>query len=68
MNIKDLVKDNYAAFKFYRDGQLWYQIQDFVFPVPLEDIGNATFNNMEKGILMMRYIRKHMDFLEKNRK
>lgn len=64
-SIKELVRDHQANFKFYRDGQLWYQIDDFMFPVPLEDVGNATFNNVEKGMMMMRYIRKQMNFLEK---
>ena len=64
MNIKDLIKDDYATFKFYRDRQLWYQIKDFMFPVPIEDVGNATFNNVEKGILMMRYIRKQIAVLK----
>lgn len=32
----------------------------FIFPVPISDIGNATFNRSDKGILFMRYIRKHI--------
>lgn len=36
------------------------KMTDFTFPVPIEDIGNATFNATEKGMLMMRYVRKHM--------
>lgn len=30
----------------------------YVFPVPLEDIGDATFNATEKALFFMRYIRK----------
>jgi hypothetical protein len=36
----------------------------FKFPVPVNDtneIGNATFNATEKSILLMRYIRKHIE-------
>lgn len=67
-NVKDLVQGTTARFKFYRDGQLWYDIEgtDFTFPVPISDIGNATFNYHEKGMLMMRYVRKQLEFLEKN--
>ena len=77
--LKDAVrKGNWARFLFYRDGELWYEVNVagdnraivpavFQFPVPLEDIGNATFNCVEKAILMMRYIRKHMVMLEKAR-
>jgi hypothetical protein len=68
-SIKDLVKDQYVFFAFYRDGSLWYRIEGetWFFPVPVSDIGTATFNATEKAILMMRYIRKHLDALEKAR-
>lgn len=34
------------------------------FPVPISDIGNATFLAFDKAILFMRYIRKHLAMLE----
>jgi hypothetical protein len=42
---------------------LWYQTNDtgFVFPVPVEDIGTATFSREEKSLIMMRYIRKWIE-------
>jgi hypothetical protein len=64
-NIKNLVKDNTVNFEYYRDGALWYKVNDFFFPVPIEDIGNATFNASDKAILFMRYIRKHLETLAK---
>ena len=50
----------YCTFQFYKDGQLWYQTENtnVIFPVPIADMENATFGSSEKGILMMRYIRK----------
>lgn len=66
-SIKELVSNHIAHFKFYRDNQLWYQIDDFMFPVPIEDIGNATFNDVEKGMLMMRYIRKQWELIAKGK-
>lgn len=67
--IKELVKDNTAWFSRYHDGNLWYVIRydedlEFEFPVPVEDIGNATFKYKDKAMLFMRYIRKHMKTLE----
>lgn len=58
--------EGFCTFQFYKDGSLWYLTKhtDFLFPVPIPDIGNATFNASEKGLLMMRYIRKHMKTLE----
>jgi hypothetical protein len=62
MAVKDHVRGK-SRFLFYKDSQLWYQTDDteFVFPVPIEDIGTATFNNEEKSLLMMRYIRKWIE-------
>lgn len=62
-NLKDLVKDNTVNFQFYRDGNLIYKVSgtDFEFPVPISDVGNATFLAEDKAMLFMRYIRKHLD-------
>lgn len=75
MKITPIVRnDNMASFEYYIDGNLWYGVhymQDdfspgyFKFPVPISDIGNATFNREEKALLMMRYIRKHIETIEK---
>lgn len=66
MELKQLIKGN-VEFQFYRDSQLWYKTEqgNFLFPVPIADIGNATFGRVEKGLLMMRYIRKYISALEK---
>lgn len=74
MSIKQIVRDgNFAEFEYYIDGNLWYSVTYhtdtgniliFKFPVPISDIGNATFNRVEKAILMMRYIRKHHKTIE----
>lgn len=63
--LKDYVKDGkMVSFSHYFDGSLWYETDDgFVFPVPVSDIGTATFQKTEKALLMMRYIRKHMDVI-----
>jgi hypothetical protein len=76
VTVKDLVKDNkIAEFSKYFDGSLWYRIylvvdkgthsqsEIYEFPVPVADIGTATFNATEKSLLLMRYIRKAMEDL-----
>jgi hypothetical protein len=70
MNIKDMVKDGQKVkFEFYSKGNLWYITETgFQFPVPIEDTGDATFMNEDKAMLFMRYIRKHVDMIEKARK
>jgi len=66
MNIKDMVKDKIVTFEHYFDGELWYKTEcGFLFPVPISDIGNATFLRQDKAILFIRWIRKHMELIEK---
>lgn len=63
--LKEHVK-GVVRFEHYRDGNLWYVAETgFKFPVPIEDIGNATFKAEDKALLFMRYIRKHMALRDK---
>ena len=76
MNIKEIVRDNNVAeFDYYFNGNLWYKVmwtdgdmnfQELTFPVPISDIGEATFSRVEKAMLLMRYIRKYLKTLEAN--
>lgn len=67
--VKDMVKDGKKVrFVFYRKGALWYTTEcGFEFPVPIEDTGDAEFSGEDKAMLFMRYIRKHLELLEKAR-
>ncbi len=75
-----LKPENVAKFTAYKEKELWYTVsyreeygcrvssdnlKSLTFPVPIEDIGTATFMAEEKALLMMRYIRKHLEMLEK---
>lgn len=65
MNIVDIVKNNTVRFVRYRQGVAYYGVRvpaegDFMFPVPLADIGDATLELEDKAILFMRYIRRAM--------
>jgi hypothetical protein len=69
MGIKEMVKDRVVKFQFYRSGELWYVTEcGFEFPVPTDDVGNAVLKNEDKAIMFMRYIRKHLDCIEKAKK
>lgn len=39
----------------------------FQFPVPISDCGDGQFNAEDKAIMFMRYIRKYMGELEKEK-
>jgi len=64
--IGEFVKGNKVAkFKYYRAGNLYFETEcGFVFPVPADDLGEATIHADEKAIHLMRYIRKHLATLE----
>ena len=64
-NIKDMVTGNkQVTFVRCRDGDLWYVTDDgFEFPVPVEDIGNATFLARDKALLFMRWMRRHLEVI-----
>jgi len=55
-NLTELVKQ-IAVFEFYRDGNLFYSVSGFKFPVPIADAGTATFKPEEKAIMLMRWLR-----------
>ena len=67
MNIKDIVKDNQVRFLRYRQGVMYYSVSvpgkagEYMFPVPLSDVGDATLDAQDKAIIFMRYIRKAID-------
>lgn len=64
-DIKELIQGE-VTFEFYRDHNLYYRTGNgqLLFPVPIEDVGNATFKHKDKGILFMRYIRKFLNTLK----
>jgi hypothetical protein len=69
-SLKDMVSgDKQVTFVRYRDGELWYVTDDgFEFPVPVADIGNATFLARDKALLFMRYMRKHVEMVARARR
>lgn len=61
----DLVKGNkIARFKFFRDATLWYEVEGFQYPISGDDLKGATFKVEETALLHMRWIRKHLQYLQ----
>ena len=70
MNIRELIKNNSVKFDSYRQGNFYYRIinndptklkgesVNYLFMVPIEDIGTATLLSEDKAITFMRWIRK----------
>jgi len=67
IDIKRAIRDREGIVRlsYYRDGALWYTTErDEIFPVPISDVGNATFLAEDKAILFMRYMRKFNESLK----
>lgn len=64
-SIKDMVSGGkMVKLTRYQRGDVWY-ITDcgFEFPVPISDVGDAALLAEDKAMLLMRYIRKHMELI-----
>lgn len=49
-------------------GRVHYSISDgFEFPIPIADAEGGTFEAEERPLILMRWIRKHYEFLKKAR-
>lgn len=58
----EIINNKKVKFEYYRANELWYKTESgFLFPVPISDIGEATFLAEDKAILFMRYIRQYID-------
>jgi len=59
MDIKEIVKNNEVAFAKYRQGVAYYTVRvptdgvEYMFPVPLYDIGDATLLAKDKALVFM---------------
>ena len=69
-SLKELVKETRVVFSHFRAENFYYNVMRednspnewvYQFPVPLDDIGNATMLAEDNGMLYMRWIRKAMD-------
>lgn len=61
-----MVKGKHVKFSHYKENELWYTTEcGFMFPVPVADTGNAEFKNEDKATFFMRWIRKHLEMIEK---
>lgn len=63
MDLKNMVKDGKKAkFVYFKNEALWYVTEDnFLFPVPVSDIGPDTrFLAEERAMALMKYIRKEL--------
>ena len=65
-DIKDLVRNSKCVtFVRYQSGELWYRHQDgFEFPVPITDTGDGVFLAEDRALVFMRWMRKHIAFLQ----
>ena len=65
LTLKQIVKETSSTFSHYRQGYIYYNVevagQLYVFPVQLEDLGQATLLRRHRTIELMRYVRRALD-------
>ncbi len=65
MDIKTIIKGNHVNFLRYRKGFFYYGVAlegvTYSFPVPVDDIGDATLEASDGAMMFMRYIRKALE-------
>lgn len=62
--LKEHVKGK-VHFTRFKQGYLYYETElGLEFPVPISEAGEAEFKAVDKAMLFMRYIRKHLAALE----
>jgi hypothetical protein len=66
IDIKEAVKHN-CYFEKYRKGYLYFKAGSISFPVPIDDLGDATVDYQVKGIYLMRYMRKYNESLKEDK-
>ena len=61
MTLKECLVGN-VSFNYYRKGDLYYECENgFLFRVPIDDTGDASFNSTDRAMLFMRWIRKELE-------
>lgn len=65
LTLKQIVKETSSTFSHYRQGYIYYNVevagQLYIFPVQLEDLGQATLLRCHRTIELMRYVRRALD-------
>lgn len=64
--VTDEVKNNKkVSFLRFENNELWYATESgFEFPISVEEAKGGAFHSEEKATLLMRWIRKRIQFLE----
>lgn len=52
-----------CSFEYYQAGNLYYRTEngDLLFPVPVQDFGSSKLEAREKGIILMRFIKRQLN-------
>lgn len=58
LDIKALVQGS-SVLVYYKQKTLYYKTEGgFIFPIPIDDCGDTTFNNVDRSMLFMKWIKR----------
>jgi hypothetical protein len=67
-SIIEMVKDKKVTFVCFKENELIYVTEcGFEFPISIEEAKGATFLPEDKATLFMRWIRKHLKFIDESK-
>jgi hypothetical protein len=62
--LTDLIKNKQAEFVEMHGGNLFYQIDDFKFPIPVEDLQGTCVKRTEKASVFMKWVKRALKEIE----
>ena len=70
------IAKGWAHFELYADGELHYRLdwtdgieeEHLEFRIPIDDSGSGAFTPIMRGIEVLRWVRKHVEVIENERK
>ena len=64
MQLIELIKGNKATFIEFHSGTLFYEVNGFRFPIPVEELQGASIKAEEKASVFLKWIRKALKEVE----
>ena len=64
--LTELIKGKKAHFVEFHGGNLFYQIDSFKFPVPVDELQGACVSSEENASVFMKWVKRALKEIEEN--
>jgi len=66
VQLQPLIKNKIAHFSDFHDGVLFYEVGNFRFPIPIEELDGAAINATEKASVFLKWIKRAVNDINDN--